>query len=347
MATVQLESGVTEDYEDVRVIEGPRSGLTMAVAVHRTVEGRSLGGCRMWSYPKPGAAVADAERLARSMTFKAAASGLRLGGGKAVIDLPADGPLEGERRRDALHDFGEFVESFDGRYVTAQDVGATLGDMVEVARWTEHVAGHPVEQGGAGDPSSFTAEGVEIAIRASLQPREIAGARVIVIGLGHVGGELARRLAARRARLAVTDVNPARRALADEIGAEWIDDPESALFLDADLIAPCALGGILDEDTVPRLNAPVVAGAANNQLAHDGIAQLMHDSGVLWAPDFIANAGGLIAVSDELYGFDRARVQRRIGAIGSTLAEVYARTTTSTLTAAKELAAERLGGEHE
>src|SRR4051794_17450033 len=228
MATVELDSGVTEDYEDVRVTEGPRSGLTMAIAVHHLVDGRSLWGCRMWSYPDAGAAVADAERLARSMTFKAAAAGLRLGGGKAVIDLPADGPLQGERRRDALHDFGEFVEALGGRYVTAQDVGATLDDMVEVARWTDFVAGHPVGQGGAGDPSPFTAEGVEIAIRASLQPRELLGARVVVIGLGHVGGELARRLAARGARLAVTDVNPERRALARELGAEWIDDPDSA-----------------------------------------------------------------------------------------------------------------------
>ncbi len=346
MATVELDSGVTEDYEDVRVIEGPRSGLTMAVAIHRTVDGRSLGGCRMWTYPQAADAVADAERLARSMTFKAAGAGLRLGGGKAVIALPRDGVLAGEYRQAALHDFGDLVESLEGRYVTAQDVGATLDDMVEIARWTDHVAGHPIEEGGAGDPSPYTAEGVEIAIRASLGPRALVGARVVVIGLGHVGGELARRLAAGGARLAVTDVNPARRALADELGAEWIDDSRTALLLDADLIAPCALGRLLDEETVPLLKAPIVAGAANNQLAHDGIGQLLHERGVLWAPDFVANAGGLIAVADELYGFDRDRVERKIAAIGSTLEEVYARTTTSTLTAAKELAAERVGGEN-
>jgi leucine dehydrogenase len=347
MATVELETGVSEEYEDVRVIEGPRSGLTMAVAVHRLVGGRSLGGCRMWAYASAADAVADVERLARSMTFKAAAAELGLGGGKGVIALPAGASgwvgTGKSRRRDALHDFAELVESFGGRYVTAQDVGVSLEDMTYVSRFTDHVAGHPVEDGGAGDPSPYTAHGVEIAIRASLGGTSLYGKRIVVIGLGHVGGELARRLARAGARLAVTDVNPQRRQLADEIGAEWVGD--DALFLDADVVAPCALGGVLNEDTVPRLNAPVVAGAANNQLAHDGIAELMHRTGVLWAPDFVANAGGLIAVSDELYGFDAARVERRIATIGDTLAEVYARTTTSTLTAAKELAAERLGGD--
>jgi leucine dehydrogenase len=342
MATLELDS-VAGDFEDVRVIQGPRSGWTMAVAVHRTVEGRSLGGCRMWAYASPADAVADVERLASSMSFKAAAAGLRLGGGKGVIALPAGASPEPDRRRDALRDFAELVESFGGSYVTAQDVGVSLEDMNYVSRFTSHVAGHPVEDGGAGDPSPYTAHGVEIAIRASLRGEPLAGKRVVVIGLGHVGGELARRLAHAGARLAVTDVNPDRRALATELGAEWVEG--DALFLEADVIAPCALGGVLDEDTVPRLNAPVVAGAANNQLANDGVAALLHERGVLWAPDFIANAGGLIAVSDELYGFDLARVERRIAAIGDTLAEVYERTSTSTLTAAKELAAERLGGD--
>jgi leucine dehydrogenase len=340
MATVGLDP-VSSGFEEVRVIDGPRSGLTMAVAVHRTIEGRSLGGCRMWRYASADDAVADVERLARSMTFKAAAAGLRLGGGKGVIALPADASLEAGRRRDALHDFAELVDSFDGRYVTAQDVGVSLDDIAYVGRFTRHVAGRAAW---AGDPSSYTAHGVEIAIRASLGGDALGGKRIVVIGLGHVGGELARRLARGGARLALTDLDPARRALADELGADWLE-PDGALYADADLIAPCALGGILDEASVPRLNAPVVAGAANNQLAHDGVAGLLHERGVLWAPDFIVNAGGLIAVSDELYGFSDARVERRIAAIGDTLTEVYARTTTSTLAAAKELAAERLGGD--
>jgi leucine dehydrogenase len=345
MATVELESPLSGEHEEVRVVEGPRSGLTMAVAVHRTIGGRSLGGCRMWSYASADDAVADVERLARSMTFKAAAAGLRLGGGKGVIALPVGASPDPGRRRDALRDFAELVESFDGRYVTAQDVGISLEDMTYVSQFTEHVAGHPIEQGGAGDPAPYTAHGVEIAIRASLRGEPLTGKRIVVIGLGHVGGELARRLAAGGADLAVTDVNPVRRSLARDLGAEWIENPAEALFLEADVVAPCALGGILHEATVPLLRTHVIAGAANNQLAQDDVARLMHERGILWAPDFVANAGGLIAVSDELFGFDLARVERRIAAIGDTLAEVYAHTRTSTLTAAKELAAQRLGGD--
>src|SRR4051812_11394601 len=179
MATLELDS-VAGDYEDVRVIQGPRSGWTMAVAVHRTVEGRSLGGCRMWSYATAEDAVADVERLARSMTFKAAAAGLRLGGGKGVIALPGGAPPEAGRRRAALHAFAELVESFGGRYVTAQDVGVSLEDMTYVSRFSEHVAGHPIEDGGAGDPSPYTAHGVEIAIRASLRGQPLDGKRVVV-----------------------------------------------------------------------------------------------------------------------------------------------------------------------
>jgi leucine dehydrogenase len=340
VATVELDA-LSSDFEDVRVITGPRSGLTMAVAVHRTVDGRSLGGCRMWTYASDDHAVADVERLARSMTFKAAAAGLRLGGGKGVIALPAGASLVAGRRRDALHDFAELVESFDGRYVTAQDVGISLDDIAYVGRFTRHVAGRAAW---AGDPSRYTAHGVEIAIRASLQGEPLAGKQIAVIGLGHVGGELARRLARGGARLALADVNSDRKQLAQELGAAWID-PAAALAMPADVIAPCALGGILDEQTVAALDAPVVAGAANNQLANDGVAELLHARGIVWAPDFIANSGGLIAVSDELWGFDSARVERRIEAIADTLAEIYARTRTSTLEAAKQLAVERLRGD--
>jgi leucine dehydrogenase len=325
--------------EDLRVVSGPRSGLTMGVAVHRTVDGRSLGGCRMWTYESDDDAVADVERLAESMSYKAAVAGLHIGGGKGVIALEPGARLEGGRREAEIEDFSELVESLDGRYVTAQDVGTTIDDTAYMARFTRHVVGRA---GLAGDPSPHTAAGVEVAIRASLRGEPLSGKRVVVIGAGHVGGELARRLTASGARLALTDVNPERRALADELGADWLD-PGEALYATADVIAPCALGSVLDDGSVERIAAPVVAGAANNQLAHDGVAEALHARGVVWAPDFVVNAGGLIAVSDELWGYDPERVERRIGAIGDTLAEVYARTRTSTLVAAKELAAERLG----
>ncbi len=336
---------LAEEHEEVRVIVGPRSGLTMGVAVHRTVGGRSLGGCRMSTYASREDAIYDVKRLARAMTFKAAVAGLRLGGGKGVIALdPAAPPLAGDLRHAALHDFAELVESFEGRYVTAQDVGVSLEDMSYVAQFTEHLAGHPVEEGGSGDPSPYTAHGVEVAIRASLQEADLSEFHVVVVGLGHVGGALAARLARAGATLTVTDTNPARRAFADELGARWVE-PDAALDIEADVLAPCALGGMIDREAVARLRVPIVAGAANNQLADDSVADALKRRGVLWAPDFIANAGGLIAVADELHGFDRERVEAAIERIGATLVDVFARadtSATSTLAAAHELAAERL-----
>jgi leucine dehydrogenase len=341
VATLELNLRGSYGHEEVRVRRGPRSGLTMAVAIHRTVDGRSLGGCRMWGYPDADDAVRDVERLARSMTFKAAAAGLVIGGGKGVIALAPGEYLGSSRRRAALHDFAELVDSFGGRYVTAQDVGISLDDIVYMSRFTEHVTGRP---GLAGDPSPYTAHGVEVAIRASLGAEPLEGAHVVVIGLGHVGGELARRLATAGARLTVCDVDPSRRALAAELGASWVE-PDAALDVEADVLAPCALGGTLDHESVPRLRAPIVAGAANNQLASDDAADALSERGILWAPDFIANAGGLIAVADELQGFDRERVERGVLRIADTLRDVYERAEaagTNTLIAAYELAGERL-----
>jgi leucine dehydrogenase len=341
MATAELEAILESEHREVHVQRGTRSGLAIAVAIHRLVDRRSLGGCRVRPYLTTDHAVRDVERLARSMTFKAAAAGLRVGGGKGVIALPPDGPVDPDRRRAALHDFAELVDSLGGRYVTAQDVGTTADDIVFMAQFTSHVTGRP---GLAGDPSPYTAYGVEVAIRASLRGASLAGRHVIVIGVGNVGGELARRLARAGARLTVSDVDESRRALADELGADWVE-PSAALDVEADVLAPCALGGILDPETVKSLRVPVVSGAANNQLAGDAVADALRARGILWAPDFIVNAGGLIAVVDELHGFDRERVERRVLAIGDTLAQVYERAEsagTNTLEAAYELAGERL-----
>ncbi len=334
------------EFEEVRVGQGRRSGLTMVVAVHHTVEGRALGGCRMWTYAGSDDAVRDAERLAGAMTLKAAIAGLRLGGAKAVIALRMGSPPVGRDRENMLHDFAELVESFGGRYVTAQDVGTQVQDMVYLTRFTRHVTGRPVAHGGAGDPSAYTAHGVEVAIRASLRG-SVAGRRVVIIGLGHVGSELAMRLHHAGARLVLTDTNDRKRGLARYmVGASWVA-PDEALGVEADVLAPCALGGVLDHDTIDRLTVPIVAGAANNQLADDSVADALRDRGIVWAPDFAINSGGLIAVADELRGFDRGRVERAIEGIADSLAEIYVRagrTDSNTLTAARELAAERLGG---
>ncbi len=332
-------------YEEVRVCHGPRSGLTMAIAVHRTVGGRSLGGLRFEPYETADAALADVKRLARAMTFKAAVAGLSLGGAKGVIAYQPGPPPRGSHRLDALQDFAELVESFEGRYITAQDAGTSLEDIVHVGKFTDHIAGRPIAEGGAGDPSPYTAHGVEVAIRASLRGA-LEDRRVVIVGLGHVGSELARRLRAACARLTVSDVDTRKRELAGELGAEWLA-PGEALLAEADVFAPCALGGVLDLRTVAQLRVPVVAGAANNQLATDAAADALRERGILWAPDFVANAGGLIAVADELHGFSLLRVERSIERIGETLNEIYARAAaagTNTLTAAQELAAERSGG---
>ncbi len=316
----------------------------MAIAVHRTIAGRALGGLRMWTYETDSDAVRDAERLARSMTFKAATARLSIGGAKAVIALPPGG-VTGRRREDMLHDFAELVNGLGGRYVTAQDVGTSLQDMVYLSRFTEHLSGHPIADGGAGDPSPYTAHGVQAGIEASVKA-SLAGRHVVVIGLGHVGGELAHRLAAAGARLTVTDRDPEKRAIARRLGAAWVS-PDQAVAVPADVLAPCALGGILDHDAVGKLQAPVVAGAANNQLADESVANALQDRGVVWAPDFVINAGGLIAVADELHGFDRVRVEHAIERIADTLREIYARAahdSTNTLTAAERLANERLAG---
>jgi len=330
-------------HQNVRVRRGPRSGVTMAIAVDRTLAGRALGGCRMWHYETAGDAIRDVERLARAMSFKAAAARLPVGGAKAVIALEHGDQPSGRWREQILRDFAELVECFDGRYITAQDVGTSLEDMVFLSRFTDHIAGHPIGDGGSGDPSPYTAHGVEVGIRASVRA-SLVGRHVVVVGLGHVGGELARRLHEAGARLTVTDADPAKRALAARLQATWVA-PEEALAVQADVLAPCALGGILDHAAVRALQVPVVAGAANTQLADESIAEALRGRGILWAPDFIINAGGLIAVADELGGFDRERVERSIEGIADTLAQVYAdaaRNGTNTLIAAKQLARERL-----
>jgi leucine dehydrogenase len=336
------------------VRRGRRSGLYTLVAVHSTARGPSLGGCRMWGYGDSRAALRDALRLSRAMTFKSAVAGLPLGGGKGVIMLPAGAPPPAQpRRRDALLDFGDTVAQLDGRYVTAEDVGTSDEDMTVIAERTEHVAGLAPERGGSGDPSPWTALGVETAIRVAAErvwgTQDLHGRSVAVIGLGHVGGTLARGLAAAGARLIVSDVVAGRRGLADELGATWAE-PADALRAEVDVVAPCALGGLLDHDTVPALRCRAVAGAANNQLASDDLAADLHARDILWTPDFVANAGGIINISVELepdgYGPDLARA--RVLAIGDTLRTIFDLAEahgTTPLAAAHDLARQRLDGQ--
>ena len=302
----------------------------------------------MWEYDDSRAALRDTLRLSRAMTYKAAVAGLPLGGGKGVIMIPAGARRPPGRRRAALLDFAETVDGLDGRYVTAEDVGTSSRDMSVIATVTAHVAGLARSRGGSGDPSPSTALGVEAAIRACCErafgTSSLAERSLAVIGLGHVGSRVARRLARAGTRLLVGDIDPDKRALAEELGAEWTS-PERALEADVDVLVPCALGGILDDEIVPRLRCRVIAGAANNQLADELIADRLALAGILWAPDFVVNAGGLINIAEEFNGYDAARARRRVGAIAQTLHTIFdhaERMDATPLTAAMELARRRL-----
>jgi leucine dehydrogenase len=302
----------------------------------------------MLGYDDSRAAVRDALRLSRAMTLKAAVADLALGGGKGVIMAPAQGPVPSRRRRAALLDFADCVESLEGRYITAEDVGTSSRDMSVIAQRTAHVAGLARSRGGSGDPSPLTALGVHASIEAACEhvfaDRSLRSRSVCVIGLGHVGSRVAKRCARAGALLTVADVDEGKRTLATELAAGWLR-PERALEGEFDVLVPCALGGFLNHDTVPRLRCRVIAGAANNQLADDSIADLLRARGILWAPDFVVNAGGLINIAEEIGGYDPAAARARVRGIGDSLREIFAgarRTGTTPLGAALALAHSRL-----
>jgi leucine dehydrogenase len=335
--------------EELVAHRGDRSGLQLVIAVHSTALGPALGGCRMWHYEQSGEGIEDALRLGRAMTLKAAAAGLDLGGGKGVICLPNGAP-EGEQRRAALLDFADAVESLEGRYITAEDVGTDTEDMALIAERTSHVVGLPPAQGGGGDPSPLTARGVERAIRAcsshALGSSELRGVRVCIVGLGHVGTALARRLKASGAELLVSDIDPGRQPAADELGARWVD-PESAVGIDCEVLAPCALGEAVDEANVDALRCRILCGSANNVLADESLAEHLQRRGIVYAPDFIANAGGLINVYAELHGHDAVRVDELVDSIGDTVGRILQEAEeagTTPLAAARALARRRLAG---
>jgi leucine dehydrogenase len=302
----------------------------------------------MWRYDDSRAAVRDALRLSRAMTYKSAVAGLPLGGGKGVIMLP-DGPPQGAARKAVLLDFADTVETLGGSYTTAEDVGTSARDMTVIARGTEHVSGLSRARGGSGDPSPYTAMGVETAVLASVE-RALGGASlakrsVAVVGLGNVGLRVAQLLAKRGAKLIVADIDRRKRDEAGRLHARWMT-PEKAMTAPVDVLVPCALGGVLDDESVPALQAPVVAGAANNQLADESVADLLQRKGVLWAPDFVANAGGIINISVEFdpAGYDARAARTRVRGIGDTLRAIYDATAggVTPLSAALELARRNL-----
>ncbi len=318
------------------------------MAIHSTVLGPALGGCRLWRYENLQAAIDDALRLSAAMTLKAAAAQLPLGGGKAVIFPPAGLELAGPSREALLRDFAETVNMLDGRYITAEDVGTTAGDMAVLSGLSGHVVGAPAGRGGSGDPGDFTAAGVQAAMRACAGHRfgspELRGRSIALVGLGHVGEPLARRLTAAGAGLVLSDIDGSKRALAEELGASWLE-PAEALRADVDILAPCAMGGAIDELLSVEMQARVVCGSANNQLAGPHLADVLASRGVLYAPDFIVNSGGLINVSLELTAYDRDLALTRADGIETVLGSILARAESAEITpldAAVELATERI-----
>ncbi|GAA3629638.1 Glu/Leu/Phe/Val dehydrogenase dimerization domain-containing protein [Microbacterium awajiense] len=336
-------------HERVEVITGRRSGLFIAVALHSSVLGSALGGARLWNYPHWNDALADVLRLSAAMTLKNAAAGLDAGGGKAVIALTPGTDLDAERRRAAFLDLGDAVESLHGLYRTAEDVGSTTEDMLVVSERTEHVVGLPDSVGGSGEPAGPTSLGVYESLRATLErvtgSSEVAGRRITISGLGQVGSRLAVRLAAEGATLAVTDVNPVKRDLAVELGASWCPPGEEHL-VPADVFVPAGIGGLLTDDVIDSLDARAVCGPANNPLAHRSGAERLAARGILYAPDFVVNAGGVIYL--DLVAKEqgtRAQVMERVAGIGATVRRIFddadARGVTP-LAAAEGIAAERL-----
>jgi leucine dehydrogenase len=339
---------VSFDHEDLVVRKGRRSGRYVIVAIHSTALGPALGGVRLWHYEATVDGVRDALRLARGMTYKAAAAGLELGGGKGVICAPEGAPPTGQDRRALLLDFGDLVESLGGRYITAEDVGISAEDLVVISERSGNLTGLPRDHGGSGDPSPFTALGVEAAMRACVRERfgspDLSGRRIVIAGLGHVGSKLARRLAETGAELAVSDIDPRKRGLATELEAEWIE-PSKEMLAECDLLAPCALGGAIDAANLPRLRCEIVCGCANNQLADEGLADALAERDILYAPDFIVNAGGLIAVYREIRGYSEHEAGQLALGIEANLNRVLSTAGERAITplcAARELAQERL-----
>ncbi len=330
-----------DDHELVQLVRHRESGLTAIIALHSTHLGPGAGGTRFWHYADTGGAIRDALRLSRGMSYKNAMAGLPMGGGKAVI------LSDGDRTKtpDMLAAFGDAVDALGGRYVTAEDVGISEADMVAVAQRTRHVSGLPAADGSAGgDPGPFTAKGIYHGIKAAvahcLGRDSLAGVHIAVQGTGSVGGGLARLLAADGARLTLADVNAARAAeLASTLGATSVP-ADTIMDVACDVFSPNALGAILDDAGISRLQAPIVAGGANNQLARATHANAIHARGILYAPDYVINAGGIISVALEYLAREngthcqRSEVEQRLEQIPLRLMEVWQESASSGLPAA-------------
>jgi leucine dehydrogenase len=315
-----------DDHESIHVFRDAAAGLTAIVAVHSTHLGPAGGGTRFWHYADPQTAITDALRLSRGMSYKNAMAGLNMGGGKAVILADASRTKTPEM----IAAFARSIESLNGQYVTAQDVGMSAADMIAISADTRHVCGLPAKPGKAGgDPGPSTAlgvfYGVKAAVTRALGKEDLSGIHVAIQGIGSVGGGLARHLAAAGARLTLADHDRAKaEALCAELGNAVVVDPNAILSVEADVLSPCALGAIFTADSIAALRVPVIAGGANNQLATSADGDLLKERGILYAPDYVINAGGIVNVALEyLEQADMSAVEEKIAGIPDRLNAIW------------------------
>ncbi|MCS6991216.1 MAG: hypothetical protein NZL95_05075 [Chitinophagales bacterium] len=314
----------TMDHEQVVFCFDQPTGLKAIIAIHNTILGPALGGTRFWNYSSEQEALRDALRLSRGMTYKASITGLHLGGGKAVII----GDARKDKSEALFRRYGQFVNSLNGRYITAEDVGTTSADMEWIGRETRFVTGLPEYLGGGGDPSPFTAYGVYLGMKAAAKEAygsdNLSGKKVMVQGVGHVGEYLVEHLHKEGAIIYVTDIYEDRmQAVSSRFNVITVS-PEEVFNVSVDIYAPCALGGTLNDETIPRLRCQIVAGAANNQLEDETEhGQMLMDSGILYAPDFVINAGGLINVASEWEGYSRERSMAQCERIYDRTLEIF------------------------
>jgi len=336
-------------HEQVVFVNDAPTGLRAVIAIHSTALGPALGGVRFWTYPSEAEAVTDALRLSEAMTLKAAAAGLHQGGAKAVVLV---GDPYGPHSEAMVRALGQAIDELGGRYLAAEDVGASTRDMDLMALETPWVTGVDECAGGSGDPSPLTAVGVLHAMRATMRELDgepsLSGRSVVVQGAGHVGAALVDRLVEAGAIVTVADVERARAdALAVHHGVRVVD-AAAVLEQNCDVLAPCALGAVLNHETIPRLACRAVCGAANNQLARAADDDALAARGILYAPDFVANAGGIVNIAEEFVGYSRARALARVAEIEHTITRVFELARSRGLPpghAAEQLARERIARE--
>jgi leucine dehydrogenase len=337
-----------KDHEQVVFCSDKFTGLRAIIAIHNTILGPALGGTRMWMYTQEEDALKDVLRLARGMTYKAAVAGLNLGGGKAVI---IGDPMK-DKNEGLFRAFGRFVEGLAGRYITAEDVGTDTRDMEYVRMETKHVTGISQALGGSGDPSPVTALGVYVGMKACVRhlfgTDSLSGKKVAVQGAGHVGRYVCEHLAKEGAKVYVSDIYEQKvKMVVDKFKAEAIA-PDKIYDVDADIFCPCALGAIVNDDTIPRFKVKIIAGGANNQLADEKKhAPMLEQRGILYAPDYVINAGGLINVANELEGYRQERALKQaegIYDIVKKVLEIAKIQKISTYIASDKLAEDRIRG---